>query len=87
MYQAKRQGGDCYVFFDHKLQTRMRHRLAVQTELHRAIERGQFCLFYQPIVCLRRGVVVGAEALLRWNHPSRGMLSPATSCMKRKRRG
>jgi diguanylate cyclase (GGDEF)-like protein len=77
MYQAKRQGGNKHVFFDHQLQTRMRRRLLVQTELHHAIKGRQFCLFYQPIVSVRSGELAGVEALLRWKHPLRGLIGPA----------
>ena len=51
-------------------------RLSVEAELHRAIERDEFRLDYQPIVDLRTGAIDGVEALLRWRHPTRGLLLP-----------
>ncbi len=58
--------------FDRNLAT----RLVLESELHRALERGEFILHYQPQVNLKTGVIVGAEALLRWQHPVRGLLPP-----------
>jgi len=58
------------------MQARARERLDTETALHRAVERGEIALLYQPMVELERGEPVGAEALLRWNHPERGTIAP-----------
>lgn len=55
----------------------LEQRLAIEAELHRALERGEFCLFYQPQLDLASGRMTGVEALLRWRHPVRGLVSPA----------
>ncbi len=75
MYQAKAAGKDAIRFFAPELQSAVNARAAMENELRQAIERKEFELWYQPQV--DRGRVVGAEALLRWNHPQRGVLLPA----------
>lgn len=76
MYQAKQAGKNRYHIFDvaqdHSARTRQ-HRL---TELRHALEQGEYVLHYQPKVNMRLGTVVGAEALIRWNHPERGLVPP-----------
>jgi predicted signal transduction protein with EAL and GGDEF domain len=77
LYRAKaRERGGCEIF-DETMRHDVLRRLELETDLRRALERGQFNLHYQPIVDLRTGGVTGLEALLRWNHPSRGLLLPA----------
>jgi diguanylate cyclase (GGDEF)-like protein len=78
MYRAKDLGRACYVVFDELMRDHARARLATETGLHRAIEREEFVLHYQPQISLDDGLVVGAEALLRWNHPERGLLGPTS---------
>ena len=77
MYQAKLQGRNRYFFFDPTLDQQLqRHR----NELHvieDAFSRREFCLYYQPKVNMHTGEVLGAEALIRWNHPERGVLPPS----------
>jgi diguanylate cyclase (GGDEF)-like protein/PAS domain S-box-containing protein len=75
-YRAKaiKRGG--YVAFENSIRQEMEARLALETELAHAAERGQFELFYQPQVHLGDIRLVGAEALIRWRHPVRGLLSP-----------
>jgi diguanylate cyclase (GGDEF)-like protein/PAS domain S-box-containing protein len=77
MYQAKQSGKNRYHIFDvaqdHSARTHQ-HRLA---ELRQALDRGEYVLHYQPKVNMRLGRVVGAEALIRWNHPERGLVPPA----------
>jgi EAL domain-containing protein (putative c-di-GMP-specific phosphodiesterase class I) len=76
LYQAKDQGRDCYRFFESQLNVRAVERQSIEVGLHRAIDKREFELFYQPKVNLRTGAVVGAEALIRWRHPDRGLVEP-----------
>jgi len=76
MYRAKQSGRNAYQFFTSDLNQRMRARVQRIAELRRALERGEFELNYQPKFNLQRRAVCGAEALLRWRHPVRGMTSP-----------
>lgn len=77
LYQAKAEGRGCYVFFHNKLRTDLESRLALEDELSRALGNGEFQLYYQPKIDLKDNVVVGAEALIRWQSPTRGLVSPA----------
>lgn len=77
LYQAKGDGGDCHRLFVPALRQHVQRVRTCRDELGRAIERGEFELFYQPQVRLSDGALVGAEALIRWQHPERGMLAPA----------
>jgi EAL domain-containing protein (putative c-di-GMP-specific phosphodiesterase class I) len=77
MYVAKSQGKNCYRIFQVEMHTAMLTRLALKTELERAIERDELSVYYQPTVTLRSGAVAGLEALVRWGHPERGII-PAT---------
>jgi diguanylate cyclase (GGDEF)-like protein/PAS domain S-box-containing protein len=77
MYRAKLGGRGTYRVFDAAMHARVVARLQLETELRRALERGEFRLRYQPVVALESGRVVGVEALLRWEHPLRGELAPA----------
>jgi diguanylate cyclase (GGDEF)-like protein/PAS domain S-box-containing protein len=76
MYQAKARGRGGHVVFDPEMHARAVARLRLESDLRRAIEREELQLVYQPIVTLADGKVVGVEALLRWEHPERGTLSP-----------
>ncbi len=76
MYEAKKAGRDNLRFFDHKMQDTINARAALEAELHKALESRQFRLHYQ-IQIHRSRRALGAEALIRWNHPTRGLLSPA----------
>jgi diguanylate cyclase (GGDEF)-like protein/PAS domain S-box-containing protein len=76
MYSAKSNGRDNYQFFSRDMSTRAIERQFIEGELRFAIEKKQFALHYQPKVNLERGTITGVEALLRWNHPERGMLPP-----------
>ena len=75
VHQAKAEGRNCARFFSAELQTTALERLALERELHRALEQRQFTLFYQPQTD-DRGRLVGAEALIRWNHPEKGLVLP-----------
>lgn len=77
MYAAKAAGRNGFSFFTAALQHVVMERLRIASELRRAIAEGQLELYYQPIVELRTGRVSKAEALLRWNHPERGLVGPA----------
>lgn len=76
MYHAKSIGRGQYCFFDFKMNTQLEHRLAMERDLREAIEEAQFLLYYQPQVDLVNRKIIGVEALLRWQHPQRGMVSP-----------
>jgi diguanylate cyclase (GGDEF)-like protein len=73
---AKEAGGATYVFFEMRLVDEARDRLELLRDLRRAVEAKQFELYYQPKIDARSGQVTAAEALLRWHHPSRGLVSP-----------
>jgi diguanylate cyclase (GGDEF)-like protein/PAS domain S-box-containing protein len=78
MYRAKEQGPGRYEVFDPAMQARAQERLELEAELRRAVKRGEFVLHYQPIVSLRDGSMVGFEALLRWQHPKKGLQRPSS---------
>jgi diguanylate cyclase (GGDEF)-like protein len=77
MYRAKENGRGGYAVFDQQMREWAILRLDIERDLHRAVERNELVLHYQPKVALNGGAPVGAEALLRWVHPDRGMVSPA----------
>ncbi|HBB31015.1 MAG TPA: GGDEF domain-containing response regulator [Cyanobacteria bacterium UBA9273] len=77
MLQAKQQGGNQYQFYSPVLNIHCSDRLALQTSLHYALEREELQVYYQPQVNLKTGHICGAEALVRWQHPERGLISPA----------
>jgi diguanylate cyclase (GGDEF)-like protein len=77
MYQAKDNGRHNYQFFAPAMNVRAVERQSIEMGLRRALERNEFQLYYQPKINLRTGAVIGAEALLRWMHPTRGLVSPA----------
>jgi len=77
MYWAKRGGASRHAVFDYSMHTRALARLRLETELQRAVERQEFRLHYQPLVELATGRIHGFEALVRWQHPQRGLIAPA----------
>ncbi len=77
MYRAKARGRARFELFDEGLRTSTVRRLEMEAALHEALARQELVVHYQPIVNLTSGVVVGAEALVRWRHPERGLLLPA----------
>jgi diguanylate cyclase (GGDEF)-like protein len=76
MYHAKAAGKARYVLFDRHMHEQVSARLGLETELRHAVERNELMLHYQPIVELTTGRLEGFEALLRWNHPQRGLVPP-----------
>jgi len=77
MYAAKQDGKASYRFYEASMDAAVQARLALEGELHDALDRGEFELYYQPQLDLATGTLFGAEALLRWHSPTRGMVSPA----------
>lgn len=76
MYHAKDNGRARYQIFDRTMHEHAARRLSLETEMRRALEQNEFLLNYQPIVSLGNGKLVGFEALVRWQHPERGMIPP-----------
>ncbi len=76
MYAAKNKGRSCYVLFDQAMHERALQRLETENALRQALKQQEFTLRYQPIVDLSTGKLTGYEALVRWQHPEKGMISP-----------
>ena len=76
MYRAKAHGKGRYEVFDTDMRNLITRRLEVENDLRRALERDEFRNYYQPIISLESGTIVSFEALLRWEHPTRGLLEP-----------
>lgn len=76
MYRAKHQGKGSYHLFDPQLHEATLRRLTLENDLKRALDQGELLVYYQPVVDLTTQAVVGLEALVRWQHPERGMVSP-----------
>ncbi|MDQ3387906.1 MAG: EAL domain-containing protein [Gemmatimonadota bacterium] len=76
MYRAKVGGRGTYRVFDGAMHAEVVSRLQMETDLRRALERGEFVLYYQPIILLATGEISGVEVLLRWQHPTRGQIMP-----------
>ena len=77
MYSAKEKGRNCFSFFSSSMQVMAQARMQLGKDLRGALGAGQLMVYYQPIVDLATGKIVKAEALVRWNHPVRGMVDPA----------
>ncbi len=77
LYRAKEQGRNNYQYYTQELTARAMERLAMETDLRHALERNELMVYYQPQVDLYNGQTIGMEALLRWQHPERGMIPPA----------
>ena len=76
MYQAKRRGGGTVEVFGEVMRMRVLDRMNTEHSLHRALERRELRLFYQPVVEINGARAVGVEALLRWEHPEQGLVAP-----------
>jgi diguanylate cyclase (GGDEF)-like protein len=78
MYRVKESGRHGFQFFDAGMKTRVIERQYIEESLHRAIKNEEFALHYQPKINIKTGTITGAEALLRWTHPERGLIAPAS---------
>lgn len=78
MYQAKAAGRNAFRFFDARMNADIIERLSIESGLREALSQQQFVLHYQPIVDIHSGRLLAAEALIRWQHPQRGMVGPDT---------
>lgn len=77
LYQAKADGPAVYRFFSPQMEEQLQNRRNLEADLRHGIKQGQFELYYQPLVSLTTGAIVAGEALMRWRHPEKGMVSPA----------
>jgi diguanylate cyclase (GGDEF)-like protein len=77
MYHAKEHGGDQYQVYAPTMDANALERLALENDLRKALVHGELVLFYQPVLDARTGCIEGVEALLRWQHPERGLMGPA----------
>ncbi|HTP05836.1 MAG TPA: EAL domain-containing protein [Nitrospirota bacterium] len=76
MYHAKNQGRNNYQFYTQSMNATSLQRLDLENDLRKALDRNEFLLYYQPTVDVHTGAIIGAEALVRWKHPEKGMISP-----------
>jgi len=76
MYQAKKRGKACHQVFNPKMHRNATKRLKLETDLRLALKNQELAVYYQPIISLNTGSLLGFEALVRWNHPKRGFVSP-----------
>ena len=77
MYRAKELGGNCFCYYTYDMNDRARRRLELEKNLRKAISNNELCMYYQPQIDSDSNTVIGVEALLRWQHPEYGLLSPA----------
>ncbi len=87
MYRAKAVGRNCYEMSTQELSRSMQERLTLESGLHQAMERNEFEVYYQPQIDIRTNRIVGMEALLRWRHPERGLMSPGSFLSVAEERG
>ncbi len=76
MYASKKKGRNCHSYFDKKMYEETKYKCKLTSDLRQAVSRDQFTLHFQPIVDLKNNSITKAEALIRWNHPERGLVSP-----------
>lgn len=77
LYEAEHSNGEQLKLYNSTTHSDLVNRLRFQTEIRTGLDKEQFCAYYQPIVDLERNIIVGKEALIRWEHPTRGLLAPA----------
>ncbi|MCC5657469.1 EAL domain-containing protein [Nostoc sp. XA010] len=77
LYQAKQRGRSQYQFYSPEINAQLQERLTLENELHGALERNEMVVYYQPLIDLHSGQITAVEALIRWQHPTLGMISPA----------
>ncbi|MBE9105231.1 bifunctional diguanylate cyclase/phosphodiesterase [Nostoc cf. edaphicum LEGE 07299] len=77
LYQAKQQGRSKYQFYSPEINAQLQERITLENELHRALERNEMLVYYQPLIDLHSGQITAMEALVRWQHPTLGLVSPA----------
>ena len=77
MYSAKEQGKNRWELYDPQIDGSKNENLSLETAMHEGIQNGEFLLHYQPVFCMQTGVLKGAEALMRWERPGHGLISPA----------
>ena len=77
LFRAKADGRNTYRFFDFAMHGQIQARQALERDLRRAVRQNEFVVHYQPLVNLESGQIIGFEALIRWNHPERGIIAPA----------
>ena len=76
LYKAKREGRNCYRFYSNELTISVQERIRYQNEIFYALQNNEFEMYYQPQVHIETNKIIGAEALIRWNHPTKGIVSP-----------
>lgn len=76
MYCAKQKGKNCYAIYNHRMNEEIVNKVRLESELRNALKEDEFLIYYQPQFDIRDNKLVGAEALIRWRHPERGILSP-----------
>ncbi len=76
MYQTKREGQNNIKFYNHSLDLERQRLTALQHDLNHAIDKGELEIYYQPIVSIKDDSINAVEALIRWNHPSKGLIFP-----------
>jgi len=76
MYEAKSKGRNCYDFYQSEYTQQIKERVAIERELRRALDNNEFEVYYQPIIDVKTNTIVSAEALVRWQHPEKGILGP-----------
>ena len=77
MYSAKEQGKNRWELYHPQIDTSKKENLSLEAAMHEGIQNGEFLLYYQPVFCMQTGVLKGAEALMRWERPGHGLVSPA----------
>ncbi|MEH1950986.1 MAG: EAL domain-containing protein [Nostoc sp.] len=77
LYEAKQQGRSQYQFYSPEINAQLQERITLENELHGALERNEMLVYYQPLIDLHSGQITAMEALVRWQHPTLGLVSPA----------